>query len=163
MNVSEFGTQAAGVHAQLKTAAQTLRQQFEAERGWTMPDSVEGAISSALKTIDVAIDKLSPGGTITARVLSGEKTAAWWDDAAAVPRESLAYVARTMGESLPSWQRIKGEIIDPTAAEFVADAQSLTEAAASLLPWWTPWAVGGGLALGLVVLVGVYLPKPSGG
>lgn len=161
MNTSEFKTQAAAVHAQLRDELAQLRSKFEEKRGWLMDDAVEGAITSTLRVLDASLAGLSPEGAVTARVISGEKSAQWWDDQARVPRDSIAYVAKSMGESLPSWERIKGEIIEPTAREFVADAQTLTEAAASLLPWWAPWAIGGGLTLGVVILAGVYLPKPG--
>lgn len=137
------------VSLQLREVLASLTSKL-AWNSWRLPDNVVVGVKAALATSAQRITTLAPGGVTWARVIRGEKSAAWWQEQAAETQAVMSSVAADLGAALPTWARIRAEVITPTVLE-VADK---AKAAASFLDAYWPWllaAVVAGL-VGLVVL-----------
>lgn len=112
----------------------------------TLSSSVSSAISGALKADSTRVDRLGEGGDLGRAVTSGTLTHAKWIEIAKLTWEDVAAQMRYMGESVPSWNRIWGEVIAPTAATIADGAKQAADIAGSYAPWLLALA-------GLVVLL----------
>jgi len=112
--------------------------------------SAKGALARMGKVLS---DVLAvPGGTLTRRVLAGEKTWAQWVQLAREQREGVSYVLAQVKSSAYSWGRLWGEVFVPTAQQTTQLAKDTYEDAVDLAPFVSVAVVA------LVALVGlVYL------
>lgn len=119
---------------------------------WRLPDSVVGAARTAAGVFMATADKLASGGALWQRVVSGEKTAAWWQGLADQLASDIRAANGYIGAALPTLQRLTDEVLSPTLQEFGAEVKGLAESGLDALPWVAAAAI----ALAVVYLVATF-------